>query len=107
MKHRQLKFSWWYRNISRFLTREEALSMSRKLLDDICDFLDHREYNISKAIKLRHRCWMLCFPLLHNQFSELIKTINSEGHISARPAVERMKKRVQELVADFTRAAKA
>jgi hypothetical protein len=105
MKYSQFKFNWWYRNVSRFLTREDALSVSHELLDDICDFLDHRKYNITKAIKLRDRCSMLFFPLLQNQLSELIKNTNSEGHISTRSPVERMEKRVQELVGDFTRAA--
>ena len=104
MNKENLLFNWWYRNVSKYLTRKEAIEIGREALGEMGQFLNKRDYKVDKIIYLRHRCWALSFPILHKKFDELLSAKQRMNFTEIRPAISDIEQRVKALNNDFEQA---
>ncbi|MCM8527813.1 MAG: hypothetical protein NE327_14930 [Lentisphaeraceae bacterium] len=94
-------FDWWYENVSDFLTENEAKDLSKETLDEICIFLDNKEYKAKNIIYLRGKCRTLSFPVLFHKFDKLLQLRLQKNHLDEWSLINDISERTCSLKENF------
>ncbi|MCM8540935.1 MAG: hypothetical protein NE328_11725 [Lentisphaeraceae bacterium] len=94
-------FDWWYENVSDFLTEREAKDLSKEALDEICIFLDKKEYKSENIIYLRGKCRSLAFPVLFHKFDKLLQLRLQRNHFDEWTILKDISQRTSKLKHNF------